>query len=76
MITCIDINNNIKVQAIYFDGKAQSLKDIQIFMINNTNFSIDILYTKIGYYLVQYPDKTLIWKKSKCFANNYKIINK
>ena len=71
---CLDIYYNQSVKAVYFDGTSNTLKEIQDLIIGTNNFNIDLLYTKIGWWLVKYPNGSLVWKKNKCFHTNYKII--
>lgn len=71
---CKDLLNNEDVRAIYFDGTAAAIADLQTFLIGGTRINMNTLHTKIGYWAIKYKDGSIVWKKNKCFNNNYKLL--
>lgn len=72
---CKDLQQNEDVKAIYFDGTATSIRELQSLLTNTNKLNLNTLHTKIGWWLVKYKDGSFVWKRSKCFETGYKIIN-
>lgn len=73
-IKCKDIKFNEKVKAVYFDGTAASINDLQSLLNGTNQLNLNTLHTKIGWWAVKYNDGSIVWKRSKCFKNNYEQI--
>ncbi len=72
---CKDLKLNENVQAIYFDGTAQSIYELQKLLQGSNQLNTNILHTKIGQWVCKYKDGSIIWRKGDCFNTNYKILN-
>lgn len=71
---CKDINHNETVKAVYFDGTAQSITELQNLMAGSNQLNMNTLHTKINWWAVKYSDGSIVWKRNKCFASGYSII--
>lgn len=71
---CKDIKFNEDVKAVYFDGTASSISDLQNLLVGLNHLNMHTLHTKIGQWCVRYKNGSVVWKKNKCFKSNYKII--
>lgn len=67
-----DLTNKKDVKAIYFDGTSNSIKDLQKLMSGVQSLNMNTLHTKVGLWAVRYQDGSIVWKKNKCFNNNFK----
>lgn len=71
---CKDLKLNENVQAIYFDGTAQSIYELQKLLQGSNQLNTNTLHTKIGQWACKYNDGSIIWRKNDCFSNGYKIL--
>lgn len=72
---CKDLKLNENISAVYFDGSAQAIYDLQILLRGSNQVNTNTLHTKIGQWACKYKDGSIIWRKGECFTNNYKVIN-
>ena len=72
--TCQDINNGQDTLAVYFDGTKESIIELQKLLSGSNQLNMSILHTKIGWWAVKYRDGSMLWKRGKCFNNNFKIL--
>ena len=72
---CKDLKLNEDIKAVYFDGTAQSIYDLQNLLQGSNQYNLNTIHTKIGQWACKYKDGSIIWRKGKCFNTNYKILN-
>lgn len=72
---CKDLKYNEDVKAVYFDGTATSIKDLQNLLIGTNQLNMNVIHTKINWWCIKYKDGSIVWKRNKCFETNYKLIN-
>jgi len=70
---CKDIKYDMQAKAAYFDGTAQSIKELQTLVGSEAQLNLNTLHTKIGWWAVRYQDGGIVWKRSSCFSTNYKV---
>lgn len=71
---CKDLKLNEDIKAVYFDGTAQSIYDLQNLLQGSNQLNINVLHTKTGQWACKYKDGSIIWRKGECFNSGYKII--
>lgn len=71
---CKDLKFNEDVKAVYFDGTSNAIKELQKLLSGSNQLNMNTLHTKIGWWAVKYKDGSIVWKRNKCFASGYKII--
>ncbi len=71
---CKDLKFNEDVKAVYFDGTAQSIKELQNLLSGSNQLNMNTLHTHLNWWAVKYSDGSIVWKRNKCFASGYKII--
>ena len=74
MTICKDLKNNEDVRAIYFDGSNQSIKELQQLLYGSNQLDVSTLHTKLNWWAIKYSNGTIIWKRDRYFALEYKII--
>lgn len=71
---CKDLKFNEDVKAVYFDGTSNAIKELQKLLSGSNQLNMNTLHTKIGWWAVKYKDGSIVWKRNKCFAAGYKIV--
>ena len=71
---CKDIKYNEDVKAVYFDGTAQSITELQNLLAGSNQLNMNTLHTKLNWWAVKYRDGSIVWKRNKCFTSGYEII--
>ncbi len=72
---CKDIKLNENVNAVYFDGSAQAIYDLQKLLKGSNQLNTNTLHTRIGQWVCKYKDGSIIWRKGECFNSGYTILN-
>ena len=72
---CKDLKYNENVSAVFFDGTAASIKDLQSLLAGTNQLNMNTIHTKIGWWCLKYKDGSIVWKRNKCFETNYKLMS-